>query len=101
MARLGLTSCSPHLLNHSLISTWGHQGDKDRRGDPLLRLGGHCFSFWWGWGESGAQAWTGFMAVVEWAGALHLDTTHPQGREPPSPNKTGAATPQCQHPTQP
>ena len=49
VARLGLTSCSPHLLNHSLISTWGHQGDKDRRGDPLLRLGGHCFSFWWGW----------------------------------------------------
>ena len=49
MARLGLISCSPHLLNHSLISTWGHQVDKDRRGDPLLRLGGHCFSFWWGW----------------------------------------------------
>lgn len=29
-ARPGLTSCSPHLLNHSLISMWGHQGDEDQ-----------------------------------------------------------------------
>ena len=110
-ARPGLTSCSPHLLNHSLISTWGHQGDKDRRGNPLLRLGGHCFSFWWGWGHSGAQAWTVFRAWQEWngqgrstwtpdtprAGSLPLPTRQEQpphsASTPPSHQRGGGCPP--------
>lgn len=84
-ARPGRASCPSHFLNHSLISTGGCQGDKHRRGDPLLRLRGHRRGSWWGRGQSGTWA--------EGAGcAPPRPQPSPGARSLPPPNKAGAAS---------
>lgn len=93
--RPGRASQAARLTSSATASSrrWGHQGDRDRRGNPSSQAWRPLFQLLvglgTGWG-SGLDSVQG-MAGVEWAGALHLDTRHPQGREPPSPNKTGAA----------
>lgn len=82
-ARPGLARCPPHFLSHSLISARGCQGDEDGRGDPLLRLCGHCLA-------------PGAGLGAEWnVGSGHRYP--PPGHRPlpggPPPNKLAASPP--------